>query len=207
MAAPNALPMSSAEGAAHPCAWNEALPLVETLEPEPVELVPAAAGSWLAPVLPVVLELFEPPPLHRRQHHHDHAAHREPSSPRPHGLGIYTLRTVRTTTSAAACPWRHESPSQRHRTAPQARLDAGRLRMRRQASGGDTTRRLSHLPSEMQRQAYSAIGIGCSDVRRCCTQPIGIAAGCRSLTSASSLVGHPPDIAPRPRPLMAGPHQ
>jgi hypothetical protein len=63
MAAPNALPMSSAEGAAHPRAWNEALPLAAALEPEPVELELVAADCWLAPVLPVVLELFEPPPL------------------------------------------------------------------------------------------------------------------------------------------------
>jgi hypothetical protein len=64
MAAPNAPPMSSAEGAVHPRAWNEAPPLPEALEPEPAELELAAADCWLAPVLPVVLELLEPPPLH-----------------------------------------------------------------------------------------------------------------------------------------------
>jgi hypothetical protein len=40
------------------------MPLPEALEPEPAELELAAADCWLVPVLPVVLELFELPPLH-----------------------------------------------------------------------------------------------------------------------------------------------
>ena len=64
IAAPNAVPMSSAEGAAHPRAWNEALPLPVALEPDAAELEPEPVEDWLAPVLVVVLELLEPPPPH-----------------------------------------------------------------------------------------------------------------------------------------------
>jgi hypothetical protein len=63
MVAPSALPMASAEGAVHPRALNDALPLPETLEPELAELELVAAEDLLALLLTVVFELLEPPPL------------------------------------------------------------------------------------------------------------------------------------------------
>jgi hypothetical protein len=65
MLAPSALPMASAEGAAHPRAWKDplALALVEVLEPALAELELVTAGDWLALLLPVAVELLEPPPL------------------------------------------------------------------------------------------------------------------------------------------------
>jgi hypothetical protein len=64
MVAPNAVPIASADGAAHPRGWNEALPLPEALKREPPELALVGADCRLAPVLPVVPELFELPLLH-----------------------------------------------------------------------------------------------------------------------------------------------
>jgi hypothetical protein len=64
MVAPNAWPMSSADGAEHPRAWKEALPELEALalpvvvDVEPPELEAADADDWVVLVLPVALELF-----------------------------------------------------------------------------------------------------------------------------------------------------
>jgi hypothetical protein len=59
--APNAVPISSADGAVHPRTWKVAVPLPDASE-DTVELDPAAAELWLAGVLADVFELVDPPP-------------------------------------------------------------------------------------------------------------------------------------------------
>src|SRR5689334_24551943 len=61
MAAPNAVPIASADGAVHPRAWKVALLFPGAVEPEVVvELAPPADVDCGLGWVPVVLELFEP---------------------------------------------------------------------------------------------------------------------------------------------------
>lgn len=68
IAAPNAVPIASAEGAAHPRARNAAaLPLPDAAVTAAEELDPVATEVWLAAVLAVLTEVFalvDPPLLH-----------------------------------------------------------------------------------------------------------------------------------------------
>ena len=64
MAAPNAEPIASADGAVHPRAWKVALLFAGAVEPEVVEVPPTADVGCGLGWVPVVLELFEPLPPH-----------------------------------------------------------------------------------------------------------------------------------------------